>query len=506
MQTDHIPVVQSEAENVPRRTQSTRAGVLWALLVLFAPALSPFYFLFMLFYQFCLVEGALSFLAKGVTWISSVFFGVAWIPWLNAVIYFLMKERPTNEQELQALQINAFGPIIAFYVFAAWGSIIAFRHFSIADSFEAEEDRQTVRHMKSFLLEPPITIYCGDATPLVLKDAFDLYHHLKGKPKQLYLSSFFSVLMTTITVVSARVAAVSSGGELMGATKAIYVLSTIYFAGIMFVLYTSLVFVMQLYRNQVDLVTNLTTCGEDLQTKGITDNLPSIVSQRTIVSYGAEDAGMVQRVDKDGVAHIDKTKLSHIRAWDEVRSVAVFEMADPVSILNSFLTPTLGLTFFGAIGCYSYLVLRLLFTGADMGQLLIFLTALLVIFLIYMIVMLSIAKRAQTHFKRHNSIIAKTTFEVASNLDKLISAENRGIKKKYAVHQDPRFSHLTSKQQQELYDSLNSLSTYMVANLPRPIILGIEFRYVRYVIVIILLLNANILFFSLMVMQKKNSK
>lgn len=55
---------------------------------------------------------------------------------------------------------------------------------------------------------------------------------------------------------------------------------------------------------------------------------------------------------------------------------------------------------------------------------------------------------------------------------------------------------------EQIYASLHSLCTFMIANQPRPLILGIELRHVRFVIVFVLLVSGNVLFVSLMVAFK----
>lgn len=70
------------------------------------------------------------------------------------------------------------------------------------------------------------------------------------------------------------------------------------------------------------------------------------------------------------------TNITHIRAWDEVRRAGIKELTSSNSVFNSIFSPTVFLMTIGAFGCYTYVVIRLLFQGKKFG----FFTAPLAVF------------------------------------------------------------------------------------------------------------------------------
>lgn len=201
------------------------------------------------------------------------------------------------------------------------------------------------------------------------------------------------------------------------------------------------------------------------------------------------------------VEELERYNLSHIHAWDECRRVAVDQIASPNSVLNSFFTPTIGIAVLGFIGLFSYVMVRLLFTCRtqsskdddieDMGcvgPFFIVSACLLLLFAIYLVVIVYQAKRTRRHFKYHDVVIAKIAFDVARELDHFLSEYQR------YNHDNPVYV----KQLEFLFNSVTSLRALMEATSPRPLILGIEQRHVRYAVTYLLIASSALLFFSLL--------
>lgn len=168
----------AEKEEKGMQRQTTRARIAMFLIMFTTPLGSPLYFLGTLFYQLCLVSGKLTIKACVVTYIALVFFAVAWIPWVNFALYLKTRHDTTGDTETA---VNGIAPIVGLYIFCAWGFVVAFRHFSIADSYEHEYDRASIRHLKGVALDPPVVVD-GETRDSreILTNAFTLYRYLKG--------------------------------------------------------------------------------------------------------------------------------------------------------------------------------------------------------------------------------------------------------------------------------------------------------------------------------------
>lgn len=154
--------------------QAVKAVLLWALLFLSLP-LSPLYLVATLVYQVGCVHGKLSPTSRVATFVISVFLSVAWIPFVT--LYYYVVEPPqgniqcrttvtnattgvseyivsdsdfrTQFRNDQGVQLDTVVPIVSLALWYLWGSVTAWRVYSIDDSYEEEKDRAVVGRLKA---------------------------------------------------------------------------------------------------------------------------------------------------------------------------------------------------------------------------------------------------------------------------------------------------------------------------------------------------------------------
>ncbi|CUG94085.1 GPI-anchored surface protein, putative [Bodo saltans] len=543
------------------QTQGRKARLAWFVMILTTPVLSPFLLIYLLIYQFCLVGvRRLSAQAKAVTAVLAIFLSIAWVPVLTSTLYFL--EASHREGSVDA--VNAFAPPATFFIFCAWGSVVAFRHFSISDSYEPETERSNVRRLKDIEVDPPLLVLRASHVPAELREqqlqqqqeevvssplfprngvehgevnstrssadfsrsspprgeaqsckyeitnALQLYQVLKGDLKHTFMATSTAVVLSAATVSIVRTKAIEQSGD-DEYSEALYVLSTFFFCGMFLVFYSTFAFIITIYLHQVSFIRSLTYA--------LDDNAPP--RQRVVVVEGMH--------------------LKQLRAWEECRRLAVEELTNPKSILNAVFTPSMWLSALGTISIFTYLVVRLLFQRQSYGQLSIASTILLTALIGFMACAIGVAKVAQKHFKRHSALIAQKTFDIArqidvyhTNLEQGIEDEEeesvggRRVSRVLAMSLNrnagggggvgggniagshgsrsasPAEPSVSLAAMEQIYASLHSLCTYMIANQPRPLILGIELRHVRFVVVFVMLISGNVLFVSLMIAFKSN--
>merc|ERR1712146_580388 len=145
---------------------------------------------------------------------------------------------------------------------------------------------------------------------------------------------------------------------------------------------------------------------------------------------------------------------------------------------------------------FVYLVISLTVNFATIGPFVVASMMLLGIFALFFATMVYIAKKARRHFKFHNVIVSRIVFDVACEIDARLPYVQQGIEKV----EDRRFGmeHLELADLTRLHDSLLALLSFMDSTSPRPLILCIEQRHVRYAVAYALLGSANVLFVSLL--------
>ena len=485
--------------NSGTQEQRIPARILWTIMIVTAPALSPIYLLLLLIYQFCLVgRERLSTQAIAVTAVMAILFAISWIPVANlallpSALEGLRELNATNE-DITNTQVNAVTPLVVFVVFCVWGSFVAFKHFSLADSYEPDEERASVRVLADIVLDQPLAV--GSEGTWILT-ALDLYKHLKGPMRHTELATLVSLVLAATTVCVVRL--MSPLGLSTDKSYVIYILTTIFFIGMFLVFYFTFAFIITLYLHQVNFIKRLTYAIEP----------PS--SECDVV--------LIQVWD-----------IKQLRAWEECRRLGVDALTSSKSVLNSFFTPSMWLSALSSVGILGYLIARLLFQGEKPGQLTIAFIVILCLMLGFMACCVVVAKIAQKHFKNHTALIAYKTFDVARRIDEHYTRIQDGL----ALDDDtggdisemsvPRevLRDLIKKNSdrtvvrggipdgdaplmtlESVHATLQSLCTFMVANQPRPLLLGIELRHVRFVVVFAMLISANILFISLMVAFKQ---
>ena len=291
-----------------------------------------------------------------------------------------------------------------------------------------------------------------------------------------------------------------------------FVLSTVFFTGMFTVFYSAFAFVLVLYMDQVRIVWNLTFLAsgqknslpggpespdpngrprhqldDDEHTRYLSAGRSMLFREDSVSEYSAES---------HTATRLQPYNISHVRAWDEVRRIAAFNISSPDSVLNSYFTPTVYVVCILFIGCYLYIVVRFVFAVGTAGPIL-FMTAFLIcIFLLYLRLVLGVAKRARKHFKLHSVIMARITFDVASEIDLRTWRHQHNMDRLDLRRQGLR--DYTIAELHSLYLSFSSLRSHMEATSPRPLILGIEQRHVKFAVAYLLLLSAVVMFFALM--------
>ena len=224
-------------------------------------------------------------------------------------------------------------------------------------------------------------------------NGLELYIHLKGETPFVSLAAFGTLVLAAGTVGLVRTITVHDEQDIL------YVFSTIFFCGMFLVFYSTYAFIIVSYLHQVKFIQRLTT---------------SI--------FGDQDMNEALEI-----AQINPYNMSHIRAWEAVRRLAVLEITNPYSVLNAVFTPSLFLSAVSSMLIVVYLVIRLFFMGGAVGQFILTLLVLLVLQSGFMVIIMYVAKLAQRHIKLHTSIIAQKTYEIARLIDERCSDIESGL-------------------------------------------------------------------------------
>jgi hypothetical protein len=589
---------------MPRKYSAFQYGfgfLLWVLLFVSLP-LSPLHLVFTLVYQVGCVVGKLTPTARVATFVLCVFFAIAWIPFACLLLYYF------HATDLQrgdiGVQINGLVPICTLAIFYVWGSGVAFRVYSIDASYEEEQDRQAVIRLKQFSIVPAVRIRSKQHRDMAdVTDAYELYTALKRENPAnattvaLVVGCALSAVATTAARVTQYVTA--KGHDYDWNDEPAFTLTTIYFAGMFLVFFSTFAFVATLYVNHNRIVWLLTflfsgaghveTSGETaarlmllegsrsptdttgaaspasrVQQRGINEadsedeeNVPTVNASPTRRAFpaigsssgadsvfatsseysflGGNSAPTMQRDEafyRDQIAtggsvmfrHVQRSKtvmeaqpdgpggflpgadiaagptavtsmlpynLAHIRAWDEVRRVAAAYIASPDSTLNAFLTPTMWFAALGTAAGYLYLVITFAVSFHSIGPFNVSVAVQIVCFAVFIFAMVFIAKKARRHFKLHNVIIARITFDVACELEARVPLVQQGIEN--VRDRRPGMEKLELSDLTRLYDSLLALLSFMDSTSPRPLILGIEQRHLRHAVAYALLFSGAVL-------------
>jgi hypothetical protein len=141
----------------------------------------------------------------------------------------------------------------------------------------------------------------------------------------------------------------------------------------------------------------------------------------------------------------------------------------------------------GTLGSYVYIIQRILFGGQQLG----FFSLPVMVFggisLVILLAVFFLARLAQGYMKSHRTLIAKISFDISRELDKQ-------MRLKLVGDPTPVNSHVND----DLLASLVAMRTYMVGNLPRIRMVGVELQHIRWAVAVLLLLNALVIFFALM--------
>ena len=511
MRVDGRSENQREAQAL--HTQGIRAKITMFALVVSAPILSPFYLFGITCYQCCLVE-KLTTRAKTISLIAAVFFSVAWIPYLNVIIYFTMltpEQRDGHGSSSDASaaraydgvgiehKINAFTPLALFYIFCVWGLVVAFRHFSIADSYEDVKDRQQLRHLKTIEL----TRTAADQTtlPEEIHTAFDLYWYLKGnEPPHVGKAAIATLVFTAAVVTTARDSYMKSSREEFDrmfahtGTRLLFILSTIDFCAIFFVFFCTLAGVIITFLHELRLLTNLYQCLPDLEGFESLQRRNSGGLSMTQSMFGSSTTSASFAVLRDRAQlALCPTNISHLRAWDEVRRVCVFELTHHRSVFQSVFAPTIVLNVLGFVGCYIYLVVRILFQNQPFGNFTESFAVFAGTMILYLALIIGFARNAHKKFEAHTTRIAKITFDASRQFDAALKHHLQSYGGENIGHKQ------ISAERSSLLSSLTAMRTYMISNPPQIRILSFELRYIQFAALFFFLVNGNLMFFALMI-------
>lgn len=224
-------------------------------------------------------------------------------------------------------------------------------------------------------------------------NGLELYIHLKGETPYATVAAVVTLVLAAGTVGLVRTITAHDEQDIL------YVLSTIFFCGMFLVFYSTYAFIIVTYMHQVKFIQRLTT---------------SI--------FGDQDMNEALQI-----ARINPYNMSHIRAWEAVRRLAVLEITNPYSVLNAVFTPSLFLSAISSMLIVVYLVIRLFFMSGAVGQFILTLLVLLVLQSGFMMIVMYVAKLAQRHIKLHTSIIAQKTYEIARLIDERYSDIESGL-------------------------------------------------------------------------------
>jgi hypothetical protein len=507
--------------------------------LLVTPVFSFFLLVYLIVHQIGLVGcDKLGTTTKAVSIVVGIFLMIAWIPGFTLGFYSLAAyEACTMTPQTDAAQelciqnrINAFAPISAWTVFCIWGTWVAFRHFSIKDSYEPEGERSRVRRLKEMSVDIEVRPGLrGDpsAQPGHITTAFELYTFLKGKMRHIRAASIIAFILCGGTVGIVRGAVVRTDQTVQGLSDSAvvyqqvnFILSTVFFTGMFMVFYATFAFIIVSYLHQVNFVRELT--------------------------YSMDDQKRSRRI------RINAEDIKQLRAWEECRRLAVEELTSSNSILNAMFTPSMWLCALGSILMSGYLVYSKLFqTGNNISSSFSTFSAAVVVLLVlsvgFMACAIVVAQIAQKHFKRHTALVAQKTFDIARKIDEYYTNEGDddlgavgnvqswggGGPTSFYANDPPspvggygttslrievpnrRESNVSQgsstkvtgneisiAEMEQVFASLHSLSAFLTATQPRPLILGIELRHVRFVVVFVLLVSGIVLFVSLMVAFK----
>jgi hypothetical protein len=512
---------QRDSQNEER--QGFRTWLACLLLIITLPALAPVYFIVTLIYQFCLVE-KLSYSGRFVTLIASVFFAVGWIPLVNIIVYATQLAKYNYCEDLRYFwfnatyhhhrnpdeiideykiedRINGIAPIVLFVIFCLWALWVAWRHFSIRDSYEALSERQHIQHLKTFEIT-----YSDQDTPIPgISNAFHLYLRLKGaRPPGVGPGSIFTLVFTAGIVSALRLVDTSNEKAQNEFSTLLYGLATASFVGIFFVFYSVLTAVVISFFHEVRLIRNLNECLPDHEQYKSARQRDSKSTLQNFSASGTGGSSSGILVGEGGgspdsdltlqkVPQLSPVNISHIRAWDEVRRVAVSELTSSSSVFQSLFTPTLTINALGSICSYGYLVGRFFFISSSQTGKAVWggFTGSLVVFgstmFLFLVVLVIIARSARKEFKRHTALICRITFQVS---------QSRDAKLKKRLDQGLCHGEIISgfRLRDEVLGTLTSTRTYMISNPARLKVIGFEVRYLRYFVLGLLLLNLFLLF------------
>ena len=353
-----LPIdVQPESEElVQEQRVDVVARIGWIVgILLVTPVFSFFLLVYLIVHQIGLVGcDKLGTTTKAVSIVVGIFLMIAWIPGFTLGFYSLAAyEACTMTPQTDAAQelciqnrINAFAPISAWTVFCIWGTWVAFRHFSIKDSYEPEGERSRVRRLKEMSVDIEVRPGLrGDpsAQPGHITTAFELYTFLKGKMRHIRAASIIAFILCGGTVGIVRGAVVRTDQTVQGLSDSAvvyqqvnFILSTVFFTGMFMVFYATFAFIIVSYLHQVNFVRELT--------------------------YSMDDQKRSRRI------RINAEDIKQLRAWEECRRLAVEELTSSNSILNAMFTPSMWLCALGSILMSGYLVYSKLFqTGNNIS-------------------------------------------------------------------------------------------------------------------------------------------
>lgn len=158
-------VEEDKGQHSDIRRALTYLGMFGGALACCLSMLTPLVLVALWIYQCCFTQQLkeLKTTTSAATFLLSVFLAIAWIPSANLIVYSTLKKaemtlNTTNATSGSDLQLHGLMPLGSFVFFLIWALAVAFRHGSVTDSYEHDENRETLMRLGAYPLDPPIHV------------------------------------------------------------------------------------------------------------------------------------------------------------------------------------------------------------------------------------------------------------------------------------------------------------------------------------------------------------
>jgi hypothetical protein len=210
--------------------------------------------------------------------------------------------------------------------------------------------------------------------------------------------------------------------------------------------------------------------------------------------------------------------LSHLNAWNAMRQVTVDEIANGDSVLNSMFGPTMVLTVIGVFGFVVYFLLQLYNSRKQpkilqvkqpnseegnpdfiFGTVGVTLASALILFIAYdFAVVYHLTRACRTAFKKQFLAVTQLEYAVTKRLYGVAFDRSQGYQSRL---EEIDGKQVKPSELEDLYARVSSLQAFLEAFQPRPRLLAIDSRFVKYAFLYFFLATALALSVALVVPQ-----